>query len=98
MTDNVTPIIINEQLCTGCGRCVFVCAMGVIEMRDKPGSDKAKVAAAANPEYCMYCEACVIDCRRGAICLNPLQGSLNMNKISDLIMKKKKNRFQFWKK
>ncbi len=97
MKDSMTPITINEQFCNGCGRCVFVCSMGVIEMRDKPGSGNLKTAAVAKPEYCMYCEACVIDCKRGAISLNPLCRSLNMDKISDLILKKKKRRFRFWK-
>lgn len=98
MNDNMTPIIIDEQICNGCGRCTFVCAMGVIELRDRPGSDKEKTAFASKPEFCMYCEACVIDCKRGAISLNPLYGSLNIDKISDLILKKKKNRLKFWKK
>lgn len=98
MKDNQTPITINEQLCSGCGRCVFVCSMGVIEMRDKPGSEKEKIAAVAKPEFCMYCEACVIDCKKGAISLNPLYGSFNMEKISDLILKKKKSRFKFREK
>ena len=98
MKDYKTPIIIDEQFCNGCGRCVFICSMGVIEMKDKKGSDKGKVAAVSKPEYCMYCEACVIDCKRGAITLNPESGSLNMENISDLILKKKKNRFMFWKK
>jgi NAD-dependent dihydropyrimidine dehydrogenase PreA subunit len=98
MNDNQTPITINEQFCNGCGRCVFVCSMGVIEMRNKPGSENEKTASVAKPEFCMYCEACVIDCKRGAISLNPLYGSFNMDKISDLILKKKKSRFKFWGK
>lgn len=98
MDKNKTPIIIDEKFCNGCGRCVFVCTMGVIEMADNPESDKTKIAAAAKPEYCMYCEACVIDCKRGAIRLNPQSGSLNIEKISELILKKKKNRFKFWKR
>jgi len=98
MDKNNTPIIIDKNFCTGCGRCVFICSMGVIEMQDKPDSDKIKIAVAANPDNCMYCEACVIDCKSGAISLNPKSGSLNIEKISDLILNKKRSGFKFWKK
>ncbi|PKL16934.1 MAG: hypothetical protein CVV49_13695 [Spirochaetae bacterium HGW-Spirochaetae-5] len=30
MDKNKTPIIIDEKFCNGCGRCVFVCTMGLI--------------------------------------------------------------------
>jgi len=100
MKDNKTPIIIDEHFCNGCGRCVFICSMGVIEMQDRKDGDKRKIATASKPEYCMYCEACVIDCKNGAIVLNPLSSSLNIDSISDLILnkKKKKRSFKFWKK
>ena len=86
------PIVINEKLCNGCGRCTFICSMGVIELCDKPGAGNSKIATAAKPEYCMYCEACVIDCKNGAISLNPKSGSLNIENISDQILKKKKKK------
>jgi len=95
---NYIPVTIDENLCNGCGRCVFVCSMGVIEMQDKPDNINTKIAVVSKPEHCMYCEACVIDCKKGAIFLNPLSGSLNMEKISDLILAKKKNSLKFWKK
>jgi len=98
MNENKTPIIIDKKFCNGCGRCVFVCTMGVIEMRDNPEKEKVKIAVVVKPDSCMYCEACVIDCKRGAISLNPKSGSLNIEKISDLILKKKKSRFKFCKK
>lgn len=98
MNEIETPIIIDEKFCNGCGRCVFICSMGVIEMRDKPGTDNGKIAVAAKPEYCMSCEACVIDCKRGAISLNAQSDSLNIETISDLILKKKKNSLKFWQK
>lgn len=98
MNEKYTPITIDEHFCNGCGRCVFVCAMGVIEMQDKEVSENKKIAVVSKPEYCMYCEACVIDCKRGAISLNPQSGSLNIDKISDMILKKKKSIFMFWKK
>jgi ferredoxin len=72
--------------------------MGVIELRDKSDNNKTKIAVVVKPDSCMYCEACVIDCKSGAISLNPQSGSLNIEKISDLILKKKKNRFSFWKR
>jgi NAD-dependent dihydropyrimidine dehydrogenase PreA subunit len=98
MNEKTSPITIDEHFCNGCGRCVFVCTMGVIEMQEKPGAQKEKTAVVVRPESCMYCEACVIDCKRGAICLNPHSGSMNIEKISDLILKNKKNSFKFWKK
>ncbi len=92
MNDKYTPIIIDEHFCNGCGRCVFVCAMGVIEMKNKKDSENIKTAAVTKPEYCMQCEACVIDCKQSAISLNPQSDSLNIETISDLILKKKKKK------
>jgi len=66
-----SPITINEHLCNGCGKCVFTCPMGVIDISNKPVSGNKKTAIAAKPEYCMTCEACVIVCKRSAVTLNP---------------------------
>jgi len=70
MNDNFNPITIDEKICNGCGNCVFICGMGVIEMKDKPGSVSGKIASASKPEYCMTCETCVKGCKRKAITLN----------------------------
>ncbi len=97
--DNYTdPIIIDEKQCNGCMRCTFICSMGVIEIREKSDNNKGKTAFVSKPEYCMYCEACVIDCKNGAIRLNPHSGSLNIEKISDRLIKNKKSRFKLFRK
>lgn len=86
------PIIIDEAACNGCGRCIFICSMGVIDISNKDDDASARKAFVAKPEYCMYCEACVIDCRRGAIKLNAEHGSMNIKTISELVLEKKRDK------
>jgi len=57
---NVTTIVCNKELCTGCGRCAEVCPHGVFEM-------SAKKAHIADKDSCMECGACAMNCPAEAI-------------------------------
>jgi ferredoxin len=53
-------IKINEEKCTGCGKCVLACAEGAIEIR----SGKAKVVSEV---FCDGLGACIGECPEGAL-------------------------------
>jgi len=56
-------VTINQTACMGCGKCVTVCPMGVIDIIDKK----------ATPRYeldCTLCRLCEINCRERAIRLH----------------------------
>ena len=56
--------IVDEDLCSGCGTCVKVCAYNAIELvEDDDGKKHAKV----NEALCMGCGACVSACPSGAM-------------------------------
>ncbi|MBN1532048.1 MAG: ferredoxin family protein [Spirochaetes bacterium] len=62
-----TPVRIDENLCTGCGRCATACSRGVLEMLDLPGGRRKPIAVPVNPAACVQCGMCVSACRRGAV-------------------------------
>jgi len=53
-------IKIDEELCTGCGKCVLACAEGAIEIRQ----GKAQVISES---YCDGLGACIGECPEGAL-------------------------------
>jgi ferredoxin len=68
-TTNYLPEI-NETLCTGCGKCVDVCAveaMGLVSSSDphEPRKRKARI----NREICLGCGVCVRNCPQNCISL-----------------------------
>lgn len=62
----VTPrgagVVINEQLCRGCGTCGDICPY--IEIRDR---DNGTTCAFIDSALCLGCGACVASCPTGAI-------------------------------
>lgn len=52
-------VYIDADKCTGCGECVDVCPVGILELAD----GKAEVVG----EDCMGCESCVEVCSTGAV-------------------------------
>ncbi len=82
MKKSDTPVIIDNQACNGCGRCVDVCSVNVLEMATTDEGLKARVA---RPDDCLFCEACVIDCRQVAIMLNPESKSARIKSISSVV-------------
>ena len=60
------PLIscVDEDLCSGCGTCVSVCAYNAIELIE---GDNGKKHAKVNEALCMGCGACVSTCPSGAM-------------------------------
>ncbi len=62
---------INQELCTGCGKCVDVCPTGtlaLVAMISATGEVASK-AVVRYPERCTYCLACEEICPVNAIAL-----------------------------
>lgn len=60
---NVATLRYDEGKCTGCSRCVEVCAHGVFAMN-------ARRATIIDRDMCMECGACARNCASGAITVN----------------------------
>jgi NAD-dependent dihydropyrimidine dehydrogenase PreA subunit len=55
------PIVFNEEVCTGCNKCVDVCLMEILQ----PNPEKGKPPVVAYPDECAYDGACWIHCPIG---------------------------------
>lgn len=51
---------IDHEKCDGCGECVDVCPVSVLEV-------KSKKCVIVNPDECIECRVCEITCPKGAI-------------------------------
>lgn len=58
-------ILVNEELCIGCGECVDVCPVEVFELQDEK-------AVPVNIDECLGCESCVEVCEQDAITLQEI--------------------------
>lgn len=52
------PIIINEEKCTGCNRCVEICQVDLF----LPNKEKGGTPVVLYPGECWYCGCCVVEC------------------------------------
>lgn len=57
---NVSTLVYDIEMCTGCGRCVEVCPHQVFVMEDR----RARIT---DEDLCMECGACSLNCEFGAI-------------------------------
>lgn len=53
-------IVVDKELCVGCGICVEMCPEEVLELRDE-------IATVVNLDNCIECEACQVNCEYEAI-------------------------------
>ena len=58
-SEQVLPLI-NEEICTGCGKCVEACPSGALDLVEGH-------ATIVRPELCSYCGDCEELCPKGAI-------------------------------
>lgn len=60
------PIIIEEEKCIGCNRCVNICQVDLFI----PNSEEGRAPFVLYPGECWYCGCCVVECPvEGAIIL-----------------------------
>jgi ferredoxin len=65
MTPNRFLAVVDEEKCTGCGKCVDRCPFEAIEM--KPAGDDNKQKCYVLPEKCKGCGLCIITCKPNAL-------------------------------
>ncbi len=64
-----SPVLFNEEVCTGCNNCVERCVMDIFV----PNPEKGKPPVILYPDECWYDGICVQSClywQKGAITLN----------------------------
>jgi heterodisulfide reductase subunit A len=69
---------IRQEMCSGCGACVAVCAYGAVEL------DPVKGIAVVNEALCKGCGACAASCRAGAIDLNGFKNEQILSMLSTI--------------
>jgi ferredoxin len=57
---DVATIAVDQQRCTGCGRCIDVCPAAVLEVKEKK-------AIVRDRDACIECGACAGNCAFSAI-------------------------------
>jgi Nif-specific ferredoxin III len=64
---------VDPELCIGCGRCIKICAHGVLAPAEVDEDESAKMfAVVASGEDCIGCEACGRTCKKEAFSFEPL--------------------------
>jgi len=64
---------VDESKCIGCGRCMKICAHGVLGFTEVDEEESAKMyARVANPGNCIGCEACGRTCSKKAFSFEPV--------------------------
>lgn len=64
---------VDDEKCIGCGRCMKICAHGVLAPREVDEEESAKMfVTVARPEDCIGCEACGRTCSKKAFSFEPL--------------------------
>lgn len=80
------PIIMNQEKCTGCNRCVEICQVDIFI----PNIEKGAPPVVLYPGECWYCGCCVVECPvEGAITFrHPLMNQARWIAKDDLLENK----------
>ena len=76
-------IVVDPDLCFGCGGCANACPAGVIEIRDR---DQLTRVLTFHWSRCTYCGRCEEVCPEGAITMSPLYET-STEKAEDLVLR-----------
>jgi Nif-specific ferredoxin III len=64
---------VDPELCIGCGRCIKICAHGVLAVGEVDEEESAKMFAKVDDaDSCIGCEACGRTCKKDAFAFEPL--------------------------
>jgi len=64
------PPEIDEEKCTGCGRCVDLCPVDVFFETKGFGKKKGEKPIISYPDFCWHCNECVNAC--------PVEGAIRL--------------------
>ena len=63
---------VDPERCIGCGRCMKICAHGVLAPAEVDEEESAKMfCSVTNPQDCIGCQACGRTCRKEAFSFEP---------------------------
>ncbi len=63
------PIVVHEDLCTGCTLCAKDCPYHALEMVEREPDHKHKYLAVVDPDLCVSCGVCIGSCPTRALTL-----------------------------
>ncbi|MCP4426313.1 MAG: hydrogenase iron-sulfur subunit [Chloroflexi bacterium] len=63
------PIVVHDELCTGCALCAKDCPYDALEMVEREPGHRHKYLAVANPVNCVSCGICIGSCPTRALTL-----------------------------
>ena len=66
-TEGIAEVLIDEERCKGCGLCLDVCPVQILELANYFNSRGYKPAVAKGPKKCRGCTWCKLVCPDGAI-------------------------------
>jgi len=83
-TSPLTPVSVEESLCSGCGICVMVCPYQAPSLIEKDIDGKVDRFSTVDPEKCMRCGTCVAACPLGAIAREGVSNTEIANQILEM--------------
>lgn len=63
----MNKIVVNQELCKGCGLCIHVCPLSLIRMSQEYNSKGLNYVYQVDEHVCTGCRLCAIQCPDAAI-------------------------------